>query len=251
MPHTDAELQEAFSAFDHDHSGEIDLAELGAVLQSLGQNPTEAELRKMINEADSDGNGTIEFPEFCKMMASKDSDDQGGLWTSVLNVVAGTPPDTERALAKVLRSLDQELVDSCNSGWRQACVLLDISGPTKEALRSVFDQITQKCTATDRVVSSHKQAVGSLMQWHGQFVQHHDFVKGMEHAQLNERAEAEARDALLQAQLARQVHTVVALELTVAAATHLLPTPHTAVGAHASAHTSHRTSSPLAAVQAL
>ncbi|XP_052766262.1 calmodulin-like [Mya arenaria] len=41
-------------------------------MRSLGQNPTEAELQDMINEAD--GNGTIDFPEFLTMMARKMKD---------------------------------------------------------------------------------------------------------------------------------------------------------------------------------
>merc|ERR1711998_183659 len=43
----------------------------GTVMRSLGQNPTEAELQDMINEVDADGNGTIDFPEFCTLMARK------------------------------------------------------------------------------------------------------------------------------------------------------------------------------------
>ncbi|KAF2534696.1 hypothetical protein F2Q70_00033593 [Brassica cretica] len=42
--------------------------ELGTVMGSLGQNPTEAELQDMINEADADGNDTIDFPEFLNLM---------------------------------------------------------------------------------------------------------------------------------------------------------------------------------------
>merc|ERR1711924_305944 len=37
--------------------------ELGTVMRSLGQNPT-----------DADGNGTIDFPEFCTLMARKMKD---------------------------------------------------------------------------------------------------------------------------------------------------------------------------------
>ena len=48
--------------------------ELGTVMRSLGQNPTEAELQDMINEVDADGNGTIDFPEFCTLMARKMKD---------------------------------------------------------------------------------------------------------------------------------------------------------------------------------
>merc|ERR1712172_185172 len=75
-----AEFKEAFSLFDKDGDGTITTKELGTVMRSLGQNPTEAELLDMINEVDADGNGTIDFPEFLTMMARKmkdtDSEDE-------------------------------------------------------------------------------------------------------------------------------------------------------------------------------
>ena len=49
------ELQEAFSLFDKDGGGSISYSELGAVMRSLGQNPTEDELKEMIAEVDEDG----------------------------------------------------------------------------------------------------------------------------------------------------------------------------------------------------
>nr|AFQ60636.1 Nano-lantern_Ca2+_CaM_E104Q-2G [synthetic construct] len=69
-----AEFKEAFSLFDKDGDGTITTKELGTVMRSLGQNPTEAELQDMINEVDADGNGTIYFPEFLTMMARKMKD---------------------------------------------------------------------------------------------------------------------------------------------------------------------------------
>ena len=54
--------------------GTITTKELGTVMRSLGQNPTEAELADMINEVDADGNGNIDFPEFLTMMARKMKD---------------------------------------------------------------------------------------------------------------------------------------------------------------------------------
>jgi len=51
----DAEFKEAFSLFDKDGDGTITTKELGTVMRSLGQNPTEAELQDMINEVDADG----------------------------------------------------------------------------------------------------------------------------------------------------------------------------------------------------
>ena len=52
-----------------DGDGTITAKELGIVMRSLGQNPTEAELQDMVNEVDKDGNGTIDFEEFLDMMS--------------------------------------------------------------------------------------------------------------------------------------------------------------------------------------
>jgi calmodulin len=44
------------------NAGQITTKELGTVMRSLGQNPSESELQDMINEVDADNNGTIDFP---------------------------------------------------------------------------------------------------------------------------------------------------------------------------------------------
>lgn len=46
----------------HRSLGQITTKELGTVMRSLGQNPSESELQDMINEVDADNNGTIDFP---------------------------------------------------------------------------------------------------------------------------------------------------------------------------------------------
>merc|ERR1712118_607662 len=69
-----AEFKEAFSLFDKDGDGTITTKELGTVMRSLGQNPTDAELQDMVNEVDGDGNGTVDFPEFLSLMARKMKD---------------------------------------------------------------------------------------------------------------------------------------------------------------------------------
>ncbi|XP_006861864.1 PREDICTED: calmodulin-like [Chrysochloris asiatica] len=69
-----AEFKEAFPLFYKDGDETITTKELGTVMRSLGQNPTEAELQDMINEVDADGNGTIGFPVFLTMKARKMKD---------------------------------------------------------------------------------------------------------------------------------------------------------------------------------
>ena len=69
-----AEFKEAFTIFDKDGDGTITTKELGIIMSSLGQNPTEAELQDMISEVDRDGNGIIDFPEFLTMMGRQMND---------------------------------------------------------------------------------------------------------------------------------------------------------------------------------
>uniref|UniRef100_A0A6B2G2W3 Calmodulin-2 B (Trinotate prediction) n=1 Tax=Myxobolus squamalis TaxID=59785 RepID=A0A6B2G2W3_MYXSQ len=66
-----AEFKEAFSLFDKDGDGTISSEELGSVMKSLGQNPSNQELCDMINEVDLDKNGIIDFDEFLTMMSRK------------------------------------------------------------------------------------------------------------------------------------------------------------------------------------
>lgn len=56
---------------DKDGDGTITSSELGAVMRSLGQQPTEAALKQMISEVDADGSGTIDFAEFLTLMSRK------------------------------------------------------------------------------------------------------------------------------------------------------------------------------------
>eukprot|EP00906_Rhabdomonas_costata_P016358 RCo023460 len=65
------EYKEAFNLFDKDNDGKITTRELGTVIRSLGQNPTESEIQTMIREVDADNNGSIEFPEFITLMSRK------------------------------------------------------------------------------------------------------------------------------------------------------------------------------------
>ena len=50
-----AALNEAFAMFDKNKDGHITTKELGDVMRTLGENPTEKELLNIINEVDIDG----------------------------------------------------------------------------------------------------------------------------------------------------------------------------------------------------
>ncbi|XP_037927631.1 calmodulin-A-like [Teleopsis dalmanni] len=65
------EIKEAFNLFDINGDGAISTAELGIVMRSLGENPTEAEVQDLINEIDVDGSGDIGFTEFLNLMSRK------------------------------------------------------------------------------------------------------------------------------------------------------------------------------------
>lgn len=66
-----AEFKEAFLLFDRDGDGSISVREIGTVMRSLGQNPTDEELNFIIQEFDQDGSGTIDFKEFLNLMAKR------------------------------------------------------------------------------------------------------------------------------------------------------------------------------------
>merc|ERR1712225_230603 len=71
------EFRKNFNLFDKKRTGSIPLSDMGAVLRSLGQNPTEAELQALMEEVDKDKSGTIEFDEFVDLMArTNKSNDQ-------------------------------------------------------------------------------------------------------------------------------------------------------------------------------
>merc|ERR1712159_717926 len=72
MEFTDEEKKEFrknFNLFDKMRSGMIPIADMGTVLRSLGQNPTEAELAALVEEVDKGKSGTIEFDEYVDLMA--------------------------------------------------------------------------------------------------------------------------------------------------------------------------------------
>merc|ERR1712167_482090 len=63
-----ADFRKNFNLFDKKRTGAIPIGDMGTVLRSLGQNPTEAELAALMEEVDKDKSGTVEFEEFVDLM---------------------------------------------------------------------------------------------------------------------------------------------------------------------------------------
>ncbi|KAF9435634.1 calmodulin-like 3, partial [Entomortierella beljakovae] len=65
----DTELKEAFKVFDKDGNGFISRSELSHALSNLGSTLTEEEVDAMIQEADINGDGQVNYEEFALIMA--------------------------------------------------------------------------------------------------------------------------------------------------------------------------------------
>ncbi|XP_060747348.1 calcium-binding protein 5a [Tachysurus vachellii] len=65
------ELRDAFKQFDMDNDGEITTEELKLAMNKLlGENMSHKEIDAVVREVDDNGDGTVDFEEFVKMMSS-------------------------------------------------------------------------------------------------------------------------------------------------------------------------------------
>merc|ERR1712146_65042 len=87
------EIKEAFDLFDTDQSGEIDLKELKAAMQSLGYESKNETIFTMLAELDKDGNASLDFEEFLELMSGKEGKDE---------------KDTREEIDKVFRLFDAD-----------------------------------------------------------------------------------------------------------------------------------------------
>jgi len=71
-----AEYKEVFMLFDKDEDGVLSFPELGVVMKSLGQRPSEKKLLTMVRSVSEDKlYDTIEFNEFLQMMSRQNSEE--------------------------------------------------------------------------------------------------------------------------------------------------------------------------------
>ena len=74
MPNLSAEqleeLKKAFAVLDENKDGVISKDELSKLLGGLGEDVTDDVVTEMMNLADTDGDGKVNFDEFCKAATS-------------------------------------------------------------------------------------------------------------------------------------------------------------------------------------
>lgn len=90
-----SELKEIFCKFDRDGDGSLTELELGSLLRSLGLKPNHQQLEALLQKADTNSNGLIEFQEFIDLLAPELSSKD-------------TLPYTEEQLKTLFRTFDRD-----------------------------------------------------------------------------------------------------------------------------------------------
>ncbi|PAA62482.1 hypothetical protein BOX15_Mlig012129g3 [Macrostomum lignano] len=67
-------LKQAFSVFDSEGQGWVSTDELRHVMKVLSEKMTDEEVEEMIRQADQDGDGSVNYEEFCRLMAGSKDD---------------------------------------------------------------------------------------------------------------------------------------------------------------------------------
>ncbi|KAH8283919.1 hypothetical protein KR054_005102 [Drosophila jambulina] len=71
-----ADYKLRFEQLKRNERGVITINELGTMVRSMGENPTDRELEEILRASDLDGNGEIDFKEYCFVMAQFENDEE-------------------------------------------------------------------------------------------------------------------------------------------------------------------------------
>ncbi|GAB4858169.1 Probable calcium-binding protein cml18 [Ancistrocladus abbreviatus] len=89
-----AELREIFRSVDRNNDGKLTQLELGSLLRSLGLKPSDGQLEALIQAADQNNNGMIEFSEFIALVAP--------------DIIPAKCPYTEEQLKQLFNMFDRD-----------------------------------------------------------------------------------------------------------------------------------------------
>jgi len=98
--------------FDKNNTGTVPTSDLGTLMRAMGSNPTQAQLKDLVNEIDARGSGIFTFPEFLHCMtrqfkAPHTADDVVAAFKVLDKSGGGSIPTAE--LAKLLSELGEPL----------------------------------------------------------------------------------------------------------------------------------------------
>lgn len=106
-----AEVTESFKLFDKDGDGCISASELEEVMTSLGISKSKKDIQEFIETYDSDGNGTIELPEFLKFIQQSSRSENEMRDAFRVFDKDGNGFITAQELKQVMTSLGERLTD--------------------------------------------------------------------------------------------------------------------------------------------
>lgn len=89
-----AELREIFRSFDRNKDGSLTQLELGSLLRSLGLKPSPEQLEALIQKADTNSNGLVEFSEFVALVSPQ--------------LLPAKSPYTEEQLKQLFQMFDRD-----------------------------------------------------------------------------------------------------------------------------------------------
>jgi len=104
-------LRQWFDSLDEDKSGEISIDELETPLMNAGVVTSREELKKMIDGYDDNGNGTLDFEEFCAMLSADNHDTKTkALWELMDMHMQGRLGDSHLPFSTVVAMFSRKVV---------------------------------------------------------------------------------------------------------------------------------------------
>ena len=140
-------LKLAFSVFDKDNSGRITAEEMHDVMSQFEL--TDSELEEMIKEVDQDGNGSIDFEEFCQLLPDE-ATTQEDLDAPIFPVDSISPKVTSEQTAPI--SLGKELAQATPE-----TTSVEETKPTKISEQGTSTQFNPELTQLKELLAKHPQ----------------------------------------------------------------------------------------------
>jgi len=104
------EFKEAFALFDTKKDGSIDGTELKQIMDQLGQECSDEEIKDMINEIDNLGTERIDFPSFLKQFQHVDDEDHSDFIQQSFDLVGNGNNIGTSEIESFFKKIDQHLI---------------------------------------------------------------------------------------------------------------------------------------------